>query len=215
VADGRRIWIGWLVNWEYAVKVPTHPWRSAQSIPRMVSLKRFPEGIRMVQSPVKELRTLRENHASLHGQSISAANRALNSKRARGDTLEILAEIDGGNAAEAGLRVRKGIDEGTTIGVDWGKREVFVDRTRSGDTAFDERFAGRHVGPIRLTVGKQVKLHIFVDRSSVEVFANDGSTVISDCIFPSRDSKELELYSKNGEARIVKLDVWNLRSAWR
>jgi fructan beta-fructosidase len=215
VSDGRRIWIGWLVNWDYAVKVPTHPWRGAQSIPRVVRLKRFPEGIRLVQSPVKELRTLRDNYVSLERQSIAAANRTLNSKRVRGDTLEILAEIDGGSAAEVGLRVRKGVDEGTTIGVDWGMREVFVDRTRSGDTAFDEGFAGRHVGPIRLTRGKQIKLHIFVDRSSVEVFANDGSTVISDCIFPSRDSQELELYSRDGEARIVKLDVWNLRSAWR
>jgi len=212
-SDGRRIWIGWLANWDYAAKTPTRPWRGAQSIPRVVSLKRFPEGIRLVQSPVKELGTLRENHASFDGQSIAAANRALNAKSVRGDTLEILAEIDCGSAAEVGLRVRKGINEGTLIGVDCGKRELFVDRTRSGDTAFDERFAGRHVGPIRLAGGKQVKLHIFVDRSSVEVFVNDGSTVISDCIFPSSDSKDLELYSKNGEARIVKLDVWNLRPA--
>jgi fructan beta-fructosidase len=145
---------------------------------------------------VTELSTLREDHASLDGQSIAAANRALNAKRVRGDTLEILAEIDGGSAAEVGLRVRKGIDEGTTIGVDCVKREVFVDRTRSEDTAFDERLAGRHVGPIRQAGGKQVKLHIFVDRSSVEVFVNDGSTVISDCIFPSSDSKDLELYSR-------------------
>ena len=215
VTDGRRIWLGWLLNWEYAGKVPTFPWRGVQSIPRTLSLKRFSEGIRLVQSPVKELATLRQNHVSLSAQDIASANRALLAERVRGDALEIIAEIDAGNSAEAGIRVRKGKGEVTTIGVDWGKQEVFVDRTRSGDIAFNERFPGRHSGPLFPTGGTRVKLHIFVDRSSVEVFVNDGAPVISDAIFPSRESQDIELYSTNGEARIVKLDVWNLQSAWR
>ncbi len=214
-SDGRRIWMGWLVNWDYAAKVPTHPWRGVQSIPRTLGLRRFPDGIRVVQSPVKELEALRENHTSLESQSIAAANRILNSKKVRGDTLEVLVEMERGTAEESGLRVRKGANEETTIGVDWGLQQVFVDRTRSGNTAFDESFAGRHAGPLRGENRKQVTLRILVDRSSVEVFANVGSTVISDAIFPSRDSKELEAYSKNGEARIVKLDVWSLKSSWQ
>ncbi len=168
-----------------------------------------------MQSPVKELVSLRQNHVSFEKQDIASANRALLAKRVRGDALEIIAELDGGNSAEAGIRVRKGKDEATTIGVDWVKQEVFVDRTRSGDTSFDEKFPGRHAGPLLPAGGKRVKLHIFVDRSSVEVFVNDGATVISDAIFPSRDSQDIELYSKNGEAQIVKLEVWTLHSAWR
>jgi fructan beta-fructosidase len=203
------------LNWEYAGKVPTFPWRGVQSIPRALSLKQFPEGIRLVQSPAKELETLRQDHVSLGEQDIAAANGALLAKRVRGDALEIIAELDSGNSAEAGIRVRKGKDEATTIGVDWVKQELFVDRTRSGNIAFDEKFPGRHAGPLLPAGGKRVKLHIFVDRSSVEVFVNDGSTVISDALFPSRDSQDIELYSKNGEARIVKLEVWNLQSAWR
>ena len=213
--DGRRIWLGWLLNWEYAAKVPTFPWRGVQSIPRALSLKRFPEGIRLVQSPVKELETLRQNHLSLSALDIASANRALLAKQVRSDALEIIAELDAGNSAEAGIRVRKRKDEATTIGADWGKQEVFVDRTRSGNTSFDEKFLGRHAGPLLLAGAKQVKLHIFVDRSSVEVFVNNGSTVISDAIFPSRDSQDLELYSNGGAARLVKLDVWTLRSSWR
>jgi fructan beta-fructosidase len=213
--DGRRIWLGWLLNWEYAAKVPTSPWRGVQSIPRSLGLKRFPEGIRLVQSPVKELATLRQNPVSLGEQDIASANRALLTKKVRGDALEIIAELDAGNSAEAGIRVRKGKDEATTIGADWLHQEVFVDRTRSGDTSLNERFPGRHAGPLLSHGIKQVKLHIFVDRSSVEFFVNDGSAVISDAIFPSPDSQDIELYSKNGEARIVKLEVWTLRSAWR
>jgi sucrose-6-phosphate hydrolase SacC (GH32 family) len=44
--------LGWMNNWQYADKVPTHPWRGQMTIPREVSLKTFPEGIRMVQRPV-------------------------------------------------------------------------------------------------------------------------------------------------------------------
>jgi fructan beta-fructosidase len=186
-----------------------------QSIPRFLSLKRFPDGIRLQQTPVKELETLRQNHMSFENQDIAAANRALLAKQVHGDALEIIAEFDSGNSAEAGIRVRKGKNEATTIGVDWGKQEVFVDRTRSGNTSFDERFAGRHSGPLFPAGSKRVKLHIFVDRCSVEVFVNDGATVISDAIFPSRDSHDIEFFSSKGQARIVKLDVWNLQSAWR
>jgi sucrose-6-phosphate hydrolase SacC (GH32 family) len=84
---------------------------------------------------------------------------------------------------------------------------LFVDRSRSGDTGFDAKFPGRHAAPLDLTVTKAVKLDIFVDRCSVEVFANDGEVVISDLIFPSPASQEIELYSKGGKARTVNLGI--------
>ena len=214
-ADGGRIWLGWLLNWEYAAKVPTSPWRGVQSIPRALSLRQFPEGIRLLQSPVGELETLRANHVLFVERDFATTYGAMLASRLSGDALEIIAELENGNSTEAGIRVRKGKDEATTIGVDWAKQEVFVDRTRSGEIAFDARFPGRHAGPLLPTGSKRVKLHIFVDRSSVEVFVNGGATVISDAIFPSRDSQGIELYSNGGQARIVKLEVWNLRSAWR
>ena len=58
-SDGRRIWMGWMSNWLYANVEPTAPWRGVQSVPRALSLTRRPEGIRLVQTPVAELRTLR------------------------------------------------------------------------------------------------------------------------------------------------------------
>jgi fructan beta-fructosidase len=214
-SDGRRIWLGWLVNWQYAAKVPTDPWRGAQSIPRELKLKRFADGIRLLQQPVVELRTLRERHTRLEGQNVPAANRWLRSKGVHGETLEIVAEIDPGGAAEVGIKVRKAIDEETVIGVDTKQSKLFVDRARSGNVGFDESFPGRHAGPIRLAGGKSVKLHIFVDRSSVEVFGNGGEIVISDGIFPASTSGGIEFYSQGGPVRILRVDVWNLKSAWQ
>jgi fructan beta-fructosidase len=213
-SDGRRIWMGWMDNWEYAGKGPTSPWRGAQTIPRALKLKRFSDGIRLVQEPVEELKVLRGHHEVITNHGTADANRLLKSKGMGGETLEVVAEIEPGRSKEFGLKVRKGAFEATVIGVDVAKSELFVDRTRSGDTQFDKQFPGRQSAPVNLKNRKSVALHIFVDRSSVEIFANDGEVVISDRIFPSSDSIGLEIYSLGKEARVLKLETWVLKSAW-
>jgi len=212
-SDGRRIWMGWLDNWEYAARVPTSPWRGQQSIPRLLALRRLAEGIRLVQQPVRQLQGLRGRHVVVDSESVEAANRALQSQGVKGDTLEIAAQIDPGGASEFGLKVRKGAAEETVIGFDPARSRWFVDRTRSGDTSFDPKFPGRQTAPLILAGRKLVTLHVFVDRCSVEAFAEDWETVISDLIFPSPASQGIELYSKGGKARIVRLNVWNLEPA--
>jgi fructan beta-fructosidase len=213
-SDGRRIWMGWLGNWEYAGHVPTFPWRGIQSIPRVLRLKKYPQGIRLVQEPIAEVRSLRGRHVAVSDRSFEAANRILRSEGVKGDTLEIEATIEPGKATSFGFEVRKGGEQQTTIGIDRLESELFVDRTRSGDTSFDPRFSGRQTAPLNLAGGQPIKLHIFVDRCSVEVFANRGERVISELIFPSLSSQNIELYSSGGGAKIVKLNVWNLKSAW-
>jgi fructan beta-fructosidase len=214
-SDGRRIWLGWLSNWMYAARVPTDPWKGVQSILRELKLRRFADGIRLVQEPVTELRVLRGRHARVENRSVEAANSFLQAKGVRGETIEIVAEISPGGASEFGLRVRKGSGEETVIGVDTKKQTLFVNRTRSGNVGFDEHFPSRDAGPITLAAGKSVKLHIFVDRSSVEVFGNDGETVLSEAIFPKSASDGIELYSHDGHARVLTMDVWNLKSAYQ
>jgi fructan beta-fructosidase len=214
-SDRRHIWLGWLSNWQYGANVPTSPWKGVQSIPRELKLRRYPVGIRLVQEPVAELGALRDRRTNLKKQNLEAANKFLGSKNVRGETLEIAAEIVPEGAQEFGLKVRVGDGEETVIGIDVKKQTLFVDRTRSGDVSFDEHFAARHDGPITLPAGKSVKLHVLVDRASVEVFGNDGETVLSEAIFPKPSSDGLELYSRDGKARILKMDVWNLKSAYR
>jgi fructan beta-fructosidase len=213
-SDGRRIWMGWLDNWDYAARVPTSPWRGQQSIPRELKLRRTPRGIRLVQEPVTELPALRERHTSITDQSYEGANGLLQSKGVNGDALEIEAKIDAEHAAEFGIKVRKGPVEETLIGIDRSGSILFVDRTRSGNISFDPKFPIRQEAPMNLGGTGTVKLHIFIDRCSVEVFANDGETVISDLVFPSLASQGIELYSKDGNPRIVSLDIWSLKRAW-
>jgi fructan beta-fructosidase len=69
--DGRRLWLGWMNNWQYAQDIPTSPWRSVQSLPRTLALRTTSQGIRMVQQPVMELQQLRGPRRRLAAQPIA------------------------------------------------------------------------------------------------------------------------------------------------
>jgi sucrose-6-phosphate hydrolase SacC (GH32 family) len=56
---------------------------------------------------------------------------------------------------------------------------------------------------------------VFVDWSSVEVFAANGEVVVTDQIFPAPESDGVALYARGGAARLVSLDAWPLNSIWR
>ena len=89
---------------------------------------------------------------------------------------------------------------------------LFVDRTHSGDVSFSKDFPGRYTATLQST--KRIKLHIFVDRSSVEVFANDGEKVMTDRIYPPPGSDGIELYAKGSGGKVVSLRIWPLTSIW-
>jgi fructan beta-fructosidase len=209
-SDGRRIWIGWLTNWQYANLEPTSPWRGAQSLPRSVGLRKVDGSIRLSQEPIVELKQLRGEHLHITAHGITEANRLL--RRFHSDTYEVIAELDSGSASEVGFNIRKGASEQTVVGYDPLKGQLFIDRTNSGQVGFSKDFPGRHAGPAEIR--KQVRMHLFVDRSSVELFGNAGTIVISDRIFPPPDASGLELFSKGATAKIRSLDIWILRPAW-
>jgi sucrose-6-phosphate hydrolase SacC (GH32 family) len=210
-SDGRRLWIGWMSNWQYAQDVPTAPWRSAMSIPRTVALRETPEGLRLVQKPVGELQRLRQGHHRLRGgATVEHANQWLRREGIRGDQLELIVEWDASRVGVQGVKVLQGDEEETVIGVDNAQGRFFVDRTRSGDVTFHPQFSGVHEAPLRSRDGT-VRLHIFVDACSIEVFANDGETVITDLVFPSQESRGIEFFG----ASVGTVDIWTLKSSWR
>ena len=59
-----------------------------------------------------------------------------------------------------------------------------------------------------------MKLHVFVDWSSVEVFAADGEVVVTEQIFPAAGSDGVVLYARGGTARLASLEAWPLASIW-
>jgi fructan beta-fructosidase len=212
--DGRRIWMGWISNWQYANVEPTKLWRGAQSLLRSLQLKTFPEGIRLIQTPIQESAKLRAQQLVRIGRvSVAEAGKSLGYAGIRGDMLEIQAEILPPRAGEIGFRVRKGNGQETVIALSAERKQIFIDRTRSGEVSFSSDFPGRHSATLRWT--SPIKLHIFLDRSSVELFANDGETVLTDRIYPAPQADGLELFSSAKAGKLQSLTIWKLRSIWR
>ncbi|MGG1247667.1 GH32 C-terminal domain-containing protein [Bacillus spizizenii] len=214
-SDGRRLWLGWMSNWQYANDVPTSPWRSAASIPRELKLKTLTEGVRVVQIPVKELQTIRGTSKSWKNQTISPTSQNVLAGLS-GDTYELHAEfqVTPSSAAEFGFKVRTGRNQFTKVGYDRKNKKLLVDRSESGNVTFNPAFnTGKQTAPLKPVNGK-VKMRIFVDRSSVEVFGNDGQQVITDIILPDRSSKGLELYAANGSVKLKSFTIYPLKKVW-
>ena len=210
--DPRKIWIGWISNWLYAKVEPTLLWRGAQSIPRTLTLRRVGTQLLMVQAPVQELQGLRGKPFSIQNKSVQSANGRIAQAGVKSATYEIETELEPGSASEIGFRLRKGDGVETLVGIVPATNTLFVDRTKSGDVFFSEDFPGRYSTPLHST--KRVKLRIFVDRSSVEVFANDGEKVMTDRIYPPQGCSGIELYSTGGPGKVVSLTFWPLASIW-
>lgn len=209
--DGRRIYIGWMSNWRYANVTPTKEWRSAMTIPRVITLKTTEEGVRLVQNPIRELQGLRVENISIQNEVVVPGVNLLSNVNS--NTFEIIAEFEMSSATEFGFKVCKGSKEETIIGYDVKNKSFFVDRTNSGEASFHDSFAGKHDS--NLISQKIIKFHIFVDRSSVELFGNDGESVITDLIFPNEENKQMELFVKNGEVKLHSLELYILKSIWR
>ena len=211
--DGRRLWVGWMNNWDYANEIPTDPWRSMQSIPRSIHLETKDGEIQMVQRPVDELQVLRNNHIQLQNRVVEDEQQTLAGDGISGKAYEMVVDVDPGNADRFGFTLHAGENEETIIEYDSAEERVIFDRTNSGEVDFNDRFANRFDAPVSPVDGV-VRFHFFVDWSSVELFINDGSTVFSTRIFPDPASEGITVYSEGGEAEILNLDFWELSSIW-
>ena len=210
-ADGRQVWIGWMAAWGYAERVPTEGWKGVLTLPRSLALKSTTEGVRLLQTPVVEMEALRGP-----GQvwtDISLTPSGSFTLPAQAESCEVIAEFDLGEADEVGIRVRKGEAEQTVIGYSRADHTVFIDRSRSGVTDFDPGFG--EVKRFRVPGdGTRLKLHLFVDRSSVEVFVNSDESYAAAVIFPSPESRTIEVTTGGGTAHLRSLQFYPLSLKW-
>jgi levanase/fructan beta-fructosidase len=203
--DGRRLMIGWMNNWQYGAVTPTSGWRSALSLVREVRLATRGGRVVLMQEAVDPFD---DNGALVYSEasrSLRAGTRWLPAE-ASGDVLRIDAEFEPGAAGKVGLLLRAGDTERTVLAYDSGTGVLSLDRATSGNTDFHESFASVESVAVPLEDGR-LRLRIFLDRCSVEVFAQDGLAAITDQVFAAESSARVGLFADRDGARLVSLDI--------
>jgi len=185
------------------------------TVPRELGLRTACSGeLQLVSLPVVELQALRDRNFRIGDRSVSDSSVFPVVDGIAGGAFEVVVEYELGSASEFGLIVRNEREDRTVVGYDVASRKAFVDRRHSGATDFSRHFPRPKESATLLPKSNLVKFHIFVDWSSIEVFANGGDVVITDLIFPHAESSRLEFYAENGDVRLVRGEVWELDSVW-
>ena len=206
-ASGRRIMFGWLFEGRDEVAQRAAGWAGVLSLPRL--LVPLGEG-RIGMQPLPELRVLRRHESSLSDVSLTSTRRL----DVSGAALEIVAELDPGTARQVGIKVRCAADgnEQTVIAYDPLAQTLAIDRQHSSldPAATHDTRATR----LELDQAELLQLHIFVDHSVVEVFAN-GRVCMATRVYPTRaDSVGVELFAAGGVARAPRVAMFDMASVW-
>ena len=211
--DGRRIWIAWMSNWMYAGDIPTSPWRGVMSIPREVGLNEVDGEIRLTQQPVAELENIRADQSSISDIEVDGNLSLSDEIGIKSRLLEITGTIDPGDTRESAITLDYGDDQTVRLGYNASQQQFFVNRRSSGETDFHGDFGDNHTAPYD-PGSEPVEFHILVDRSSIEVFVDGGTTVLSNQIFPPDHIPEVRFAAINGTAHIKELEISELQSVW-
>ena len=183
-SDGRRIQIGW-----GRCPTPGMPFNQMMTFPCELSLHSTPDGVRMFWNPVREIESLRKQKREWNAQPLKPRENPLASMSF--GEFALLAEFDPRQATEVGFRL-KGLDIRYSV-----KEQKLT--------------AGDKTAPLPPVDG-HVRLHILVDRSSVEIFANDGA-VYMPMAHLAEPGAACELAS-DGDAMLNSMVVYELESAW-
>lgn len=209
--NNRRLFIGWMSNWQYAMLVPTENWRSAMTLPRELTLKNTKNGLRISQKMMKELDILRGETLQIAATEISE-NKEISAINAPKDVI-LTFDLANTNSESCGIVLSNNKNERIEIGYDVSKKQFYIDRTEGGKKDFEKTFAGRQYAP-RAADDNLLEMRIVIDAASVELLADDGSVAMTAIFFPNEDFDRTAIFSKNGKSALKKAQIWHLKPAF-
>jgi fructan beta-fructosidase len=202
----RKIFLGWMSNWQYANQVPTEKWRNAMTIPRELSLARISGDIYLKSQPAKELTGLVNKEA---GTIKTSSN---------GDILTIahlpkqyILNFNPQNQDDYTITLANEGNEKLVIGFDKAENRYYIDRSKSGKTDFNNEFTKMAYAP-RLSANAPTSLKLVVDASSIELFADDDLVVMTSVFFPNQLFDHLEVKAASISSKNIVL--LPLKSIW-
>jgi len=191
----RRIFLGWMSNWNYANIVPTKAWRSAMTIPRELKLIKVDSSYYVASQPVKELGNLKDETKSLPAMTVKgdvSITKILN----RSDN-QFQFNISSKQLKSFFITLSNAQNEKLIVGFDEKENAWYIDRTHAGESGFNKDFAKRF-SSARVAKGVGTDVTLIVDAASVELFADKGLTVMTSIFFPKKPLSTISISSKEG-----------------
>ena len=195
--DGRCIMIGWMDNWDIDIveKNSGDGWACQMTVPRELHIKNG----KIVSTPVKELESLRKNALTLNDVTLNEETKI---DGINGNVGELILNVDTNVSKSFKLKLRCSANQETVLSYDKASGIFSVNRDKSG------RGAGG-TSEVKIKPSDNLKVHIFMDKSSVEVFLNDGEAVLSNRIYPRENSQDI-VFVPEGTLKINQLAFYQL-----
>ena len=210
--DGKRKFIGWMSNWQYALKTPTTTWRSAMTLPRDLKLKKIEDEYVLVNYPVENVQSLLKNNVTTEfsmapGESKVVEVSFLNQSKISLHTPK----------KDFMLTLSNSKKESLSFIYEAVENMVMVDRTNSGDTSFNYDFGNKlHYMILEDKSANPMTWELFIDASSSELFVNQGEGVMTEQLFPSEPYNKIEFKNlSNSEIVLKDFSVQEVHSVWK
>jgi len=191
----RRLFLGWMSNWEYANQVPTSPWRSAMTIPRELGLRQEGSEIYLTSKPAAELAGLAKGATTI--QNVAVKNTVDLTTRLKATADKHKLTLKTAQLGSFELLLGNSAGEELVIGYDQAQKQYFIDRSKAGQVGFSAKFAGRATAP-RLSPAAGTELTLYFDAASVELFADQGLTAMTEIFFATKPLTTVKLRSTQG-----------------
>ncbi len=208
-ADGRRLFIGWMSNWDYANEIPTVNFRSAMTVARTLRLAHNGEHLVVASEPVKEMESLRREPLSLADKTtfdtVTFENFLPNNQGA----YELTFTVTPNDTDSFSFSIENTKGEVLTYLFDIAKKTLLVDRTKSS-VAFNTNFAETLI-KAPLTAKKSYMVRLLVDKASTELFVNNGEVVQTNTVFPSEVYNTLRFKTEKGTLNLNDITVYKLK----
>ncbi|UJH66289.1 glycoside hydrolase family 32 protein [Allomuricauda sp. SCSIO 65647] len=209
---GDRIFIGWMSNWQYAVLTPTSTWRSAMTLPRELSLRKFGDDYMLANYPVAAMDELTVPVEKTDMVLEAAATKEIFHADLNQSDISFTTE---GRDFRLTLMNDKG--ENLKVTFDAASHLVIVDRTESGAVDFQQEFGNKlHYMNVRQLPESDYEVRLWVDASSVELFINKGQFVMTQQIFPTKDyTKMLIENTSDSTIELKDFSISSVGSIWQ
>ncbi len=207
--DGRCIALGWMSNWQYANNVPTRQYRSANTIARDLTLYKAGGEFYLKSTPSREMKQARGEKVSVPSFKVTDSYKIESLLKDNNGAYEIEMEIQVADASKISLNLQNEKGEQVSMYYDLLRKQFVMDRSKSGKVDFSNDFPAVTAAPVH--AGKTLRLRLFVDRSSIEAFGEDGKFVMTNLVFSSSPYNQMSFGTEGSGYTVSSFNVYKLR----